>query len=223
MQFATTLFPALVALATTLPVAAVPVPDTATTAVAAVLDGLPSCAHGFMGKMVSRAASYGCPSHPDGTPNVVCLCRSKSFKHGAKRGVGDLCPNNSASISRSREWAIELCTAAIRADNLGVNRAAVPAPAPGGGPTTFPGISVSGPTTMPTLPKVTDTSMAPGRGNLPAGAGAFKPMDSKVVPALAMEVFKIDDDEDETARAEVVRPGGVLALVVAVGVGVVIL
>lgn len=66
-----------------------------------------------MGKMVSRAASYGCAPHPDGTPNVVCLCRSKRFKSGAKRGVGDLCPNNSGSIMRSREWAIDLCTAGM--------------------------------------------------------------------------------------------------------------
>ncbi len=87
---------------------------------------------------------------------------------------------------------------------------------------TFPGSSVTGPHTMPTLPKVTDAAMAPSRGNLPAGAGAFRPMDSKVVPALAMEVFRIDDDEDETAAAAVLRPGGTLALVVALAVGVVI-
>ena len=118
-------------------------------------------------------------------------------------------------------------SSAIRADNFRTSRLAAadagPPPTPINGVTTFPGSSVTGPQTMPTLPKVTDPAMAPNRGNLPAGAGAFRPMDSKVVPALAMEVFKIDDDEDETADAEGLRPGGRLALVVALVAGIVLL
>jgi hypothetical protein len=62
-----------------------------------------------MNKMVMRAISFGCPHHPDGTPNLVCLCRSKPFKTRAKHGISSVCPNHEQT-GDARRWAIGLCT-----------------------------------------------------------------------------------------------------------------
>src|SRR5262245_56808633 len=63
-----------------------------------------------MNSMVSRAWSFGCPPHPDGTPNLVCLCLNRRFKSTAKHGVSSVCPKH-AQTGEARRWSIGLCTA----------------------------------------------------------------------------------------------------------------
>ena len=212
-----------------------------------------------MANMVNRATSFGCAPLPNGMPNVVCLCSSKPFKSGAKRGISSVCHNGSQT-GDSRKWAINICTEG----NLFFHSpSAFFLPHPLFRPTgkqTTPCLTNPPPNTAlargsrrgpitPTKPtksakvllsRTFDTNNDAAQDWPKNRTGTLKwiPASATTAPVhhahgssgggnvktpsppgtLPYAIFDIDDDEDETAGAGMVRPVGSLYLVVAAGV-----
>ncbi|KAL2186717.1 hypothetical protein L209DRAFT_780624 [Thermothelomyces heterothallicus CBS 203.75] len=182
------------------PVHAAPIARAAEIAAATIVDGLPSCSKPIMNEMVLRAPIFGC-ENVDGTPEVACLCRSRPFKRLAKEGVRAGCSED-ADIGSTRRWAIDRCTAALTAANV-----------------------------ARIVSRVTNDGIISNGTWLPDGASVATPADAAVrapglapteikntTMALPVAIFDLDDDEDHTAAAGMLRPaagaGMLLAAVV---------
>ncbi|KAL2157130.1 hypothetical protein VTH06DRAFT_6418 [Thermothelomyces fergusii] len=181
------------------PVGAAPITTAAAIAATTIVDGLPWCSRPIMKEMVLRAPMFGC-ENADGTPQVACLCSSKPFKRLAKEGVRASC-HDDADIGSTRRWAIDRCTDALTAANAAhlMSRA----------------------TNGTWLPQGASVGTL---ANAAIRAPAFAPTTTKnTTMAWPVAVFDLDDDEDQTAAARMLRPAagaGMLIATVVSGVAV---